>query len=91
MQSVLIHLQGRIENAWNIGGPAVYRAQLEQDPKLLVGTQIFVTKVQGSFGCDIFYPRLDFDKLVALGDNDEGYVCHVENDVTYTYRTYQFT
>ena len=72
VENTVKSLKDKISEAWNIGGPKVYEAQLQSifsgNPVVKrKGRKLYLTKLHQAFQCDTFYPTQYLEKL----QNDE--------------------
>jgi len=72
---------GRSERAWVIGGGQIFALALQ----LPECRRIHLTRVDGSFGCDVFFPALD-RRHWELSSTSRP---HEENGVAYTFELYE--
>lgn len=64
VENTVKSLKDKISEAWNIGGPKVYEAQLLQNTvKRRLGRKLYLTKLHQAFQCDTFYPTQYLEKL----------------------------
>ena len=77
VETTVQSLKDKISEAWNIGGPKVYEAQLlwNTDKRSLVdssrGAKLFLTKLHQAFQCDTFYPEQYLEKLQYIEDGKD--------------------
>ncbi|MFH4983737.1 hypothetical protein AB6A40_010446 [Gnathostoma spinigerum] len=73
-----------IETIWNIGGSAVYAKGL-QSPLL---HQLFLTRVEGSFNADVFFPKIDYKLFGEPEQTYPGQESEIkENNISYRFET----
>ena len=73
----------KISEAWNVGGPSVYKAQLDDKNDPSEG-KLILTTLQKVFDCDVFYPK-EYIKDMKLVESSE---VHEENGVKLQFHTY---
>jgi len=73
-------LKNIIETVFVIGGQQVYEETLKYDEC----QKLYITRIQGSFNCDVFFPGFDesFDKVSTSSPHNEG-------PVTYQFEEYE--
>ena len=77
VETTVQSLKDKISEAWNIGGPKVYEAQLlwNTDKRSLAdssrGAKLFLTKLHQAFQCDTFYPGQYLEKLQYIEDEKD--------------------
>ncbi|CAG9535448.1 unnamed protein product [Cercopithifilaria johnstoni] len=76
----LLQDMNNIETIWNIGGEKVYELGLNS-PFL---HQLYITRVEGDFSADIFFPEVDYDRFIK---SVEGEV-QEEKGIKYRYEIY---
>ena len=89
VKSSVLQLSHMISEAWNIGGPQVYQAQLEDkyDTRKIEPEKLYVTKLEGVFDCDTFYPIKYLNSLKCIEKSEP----KIENGVKYTFNTYDLS
>jgi len=72
----------QIENVWIVGGSGVY-AEAMDSPRC---HRLYLTKVQGHFECDTFFPKIpqDFQEVPLDADTPQG--VQEENGIKYEYK-----
>jgi len=73
-------LKNMIETVFVIGGQQVYEETLKYDEC----QKLYVTRIQGSFNCDVFFP--DFDKNFNKVNSSTP---HNEGPITYQFEEYE--
>uniref|UniRef100_A0A8R1XMC4 dihydrofolate reductase n=1 Tax=Onchocerca volvulus TaxID=6282 RepID=A0A8R1XMC4_ONCVO len=77
----LLQNMENIETIWNIGGRAVYELGLSS-PLL---HQLYITRVEGDFQADVFFPEVDYSRFIKSTESEE---VHEENNIKYKYEVY---
>ncbi|VIO96294.1 dihydrofolate reductase family protein [Brugia malayi] len=70
-----------IETIWNIGGREVYELGLNS-PFL---HQMYITRVEGDFLADVFFPEVDYGRFIKSTESEE---MHEEKGIKYRYEIY---
>ncbi|KAL3998205.1 Dihydrofolate reductase family protein [Acanthocheilonema viteae] len=70
-----------IETIWNIGGREVYELGLNS-PFL---HQLYITRVEGDFSADVFFPEVNYDRFIKCEESKE---VQEEKSIKYRYETY---
>ena len=83
-----------MEHFWNIGGPSVYESQLKSSGEALSGTRLYLTKIVGNFGCDLFFPEKtiiweNWREIDEKSGPDATNVINEENGLKYTFRIFE--
>ena len=86
VENILESHSDEVSVAWNIGGPAVYRMQDVSK----TGTEIHVTRIQGDFDCDLFYPHFETIEKDKNWERIWTSEKQLENGVYYHFETYLF-
>lgn len=71
-------LQGATEDVWNGGGAKLYESTLD------LMDELYLTQLQGDFGCTKFFPPYD-DQFELASQSDP----ITENGITYTFNVYR--
>ncbi|KAJ2938303.1 hypothetical protein O0L34_g13220 [Tuta absoluta] len=74
-----------IENAWVIGGAAVYKLALAH-PNMC---RVYLTEIQKHYECDTFFPKLDLTRFKTVQPDDVPAEKQEENGIQYYFRVYE--
>ena len=85
-------IRENVEHFWNIGGQRVYEMQLKSTVE--VGSRIYLTKIVGIFGCDLFFPEKtiiweNWREIDEKSGPDATNVINEENGLKYTFRIFE--
>ena len=83
VQHVIGELKDDISEAWNVGGPQVYKAQLEDNNN--VPFKLYITKLNKVFDCDTFYPTEYINHLKCIESSE----LYEENGTMLQFHTYE--
>ena len=70
VKNVILKLKNQISEAWNLGGPGVYKVQLEDKNQPLPG-KLYLTTLHTVFECDTFYPTEYITNLKSTIDSSK--------------------
>ena len=80
------NLNDKITEAWNIGGPYIYKTQMDNNiEKRQFHGKIYLTKLYATYDCDVFYP-IEFSKQFKCVESSE---LLEENNIKLQFFTYE--
>ncbi|CAH2083982.1 unnamed protein product [Euphydryas editha] len=87
LDEAIEYINGRpdIESTWVIGGSYVYKAAIEH-PNC---DKIYLTEIQNTFNCDIFFPNIDKQKFHLIEEDGVPTEKQTEGDISYYFRIYK--
>ena len=71
--------------AWVVGGTVVYEEAMGSS----LCHRVYLTEIDQSFECDIFFPKINLDEFELVQDPEVPQELQREGDVTYNFRVYQ--
>ncbi|VDK68482.1 unnamed protein product [Litomosoides sigmodontis] len=77
----LLQNMENIETIWNIGGREVYELGLNS-PLI---HQLYITRVEGDFSADVFFPEIDYNHFIKSPESEE---VQEEKGIKYRYEIY---
>ena len=75
----------KVNEAWNIGGPDIYKLQWNQQ-KNLKGCRIYLTRIQNKFDCNIFFHKQNFEDMTEISESE----IQEENGIKYIFQVYEY-
>ena len=79
------NLNDKITEAWNIGGPYIYKTQIDNIEKRQFDGKLYLTKLYSVYDCDVFYPIEYLEKFKCVESSE----LFQENDIKLQFFIYE--